>query len=64
MKPAAAAVLALSTFIVTHVVGWVHVFECRIPWAVLRHEYSILLTLYLALIAVGWFTFHRRDLKP
>ncbi len=82
MKPAAATVLALATFIVddtlrnlpffasvkpyfivSRVVVWLHVFDRRIPWGLLLHDYAILLSLYLVTAAIGWIAFMRRDIK-
>jgi ABC-2 type transport system permease protein len=51
-------------FVMTHIVAWIHVYERRVPWNFLLQNYSALLVLNAAFLAVGWFSFQRRDLKP
>lgn len=83
MKPAAAAVVALSVFVaddtlrnlpyfasvkahfvMSHIVGWIHLYDRRIPWEFLVRNYTILMALDTVLITAGWLAFQRRDLKP
>lgn len=51
-------------FIMTHVVSWIHIYERRIPWSFLVQNNSVLLAFDTAFVAVAWFAFRRRDLKP
>lgn len=51
-------------FVMTHVVGWLHIYDRRIPWDFMLRNSAWLLALEGAFVAAGWITFMRRDLKP
>jgi len=51
-------------FITTHMDEWIQVYRPEIPWDFLLRNCALLLSIDLALLALGWWVFRRRDLKP
>lgn len=51
-------------FVMSHIVGWMHIYDARIPWDFMLRNSAWLIALELAFVTLGWCAFRRKDLKP